>query len=275
MDEALAWKRGRQVVPNLLWVFRPLTTTPSSWRVSSDWPGHCTSPPGFQLVHSLLCQSQQEALSDASPSLWTAAFLKWPLSPTFVNKFHTDCAGNPRHPTSTVISHVVHPLSRQSWTSCWYLPFFLSAASSQPSSHGTINSTRMTFSPSGDYMIMSWLRVVDNTASGKWSFLLRSTSISHAWADCKRFCLSWLWTTGLWPSFTKTIVLGSGLALAGCFFLLSCCRMSASTANTLSWRHLYLPCVNAILHPDRMCTIVPFLPHNLHSGSSSSPTCAN
>ncbi len=38
MDEALAWKRGRQVVPNRLWVFRLLTTTPSSWRVSSDCP---------------------------------------------------------------------------------------------------------------------------------------------------------------------------------------------------------------------------------------------
>ncbi len=37
MDEALAWKRGCQVVPNRLWVFRLLTTTPSSWWVSSDW----------------------------------------------------------------------------------------------------------------------------------------------------------------------------------------------------------------------------------------------
>ncbi len=122
MDEALAWKRGHQVVPKLLWVFRFLTTTPSSWQVSSDWPGHCPSLPGFQLVHSLLCQSQHEALSDTSPSLRTAAFLKWPLSPTFVNRFHTDWAGNPRHPTSAVISHVVHPFSRQSWKSCWYLP---------------------------------------------------------------------------------------------------------------------------------------------------------
>ncbi|XP_056602210.1 kinetochore-associated protein 1-like [Triplophysa dalaica] len=79
MDEALAWKRGHRVVLNLHWVFRPLTTTPSSWRVCSDWPGHCPSPPGFQLVSSLLCQSQQEALSDASPNLRTAAFLKYYL----------------------------------------------------------------------------------------------------------------------------------------------------------------------------------------------------
>ena len=185
------------MVPNFLKVFRPLTTTLSSWRVSSDWPNHYSSHPGFQLCSSLLCQSQQEALSAASPNLRTAVFLKWPLRPTFVIRFHTDCAGNPRHPTSTVISHAVHPLSRQSWTSCWYLVFFLSAASSQPSSHGTVSSTRMIFFPSGDHIIISGLSLVDSTASGKWSFLPRSTSISQPWADCKRFCLAWLWTTGL------------------------------------------------------------------------------
>ncbi len=112
--------------------------------------------------------------------------------------------------------------------------FFLSAASSQPSSHGTVNSTRMIFFPPGDHIMMSGLRVLD-------SFLQRSTSISHPWADCRRFCLTWLGTTGLWPCFTKAMMLSSGLALAGCFFLLSCSRMSASTVNTLSWHHLYLP----------------------------------
>jgi len=76
MDEALAWEGGHQVVPNLHWVFRHLTTTPSSWRVSSDWPGHCPSPLDFQLVSSLLCQSQLEAFSDASSRPRTAAFLK-------------------------------------------------------------------------------------------------------------------------------------------------------------------------------------------------------
>lgn len=45
LGETLVWTRGHQVVPNLLWVFRPLTTTPSSWQVHSDRPGHCPSPP--------------------------------------------------------------------------------------------------------------------------------------------------------------------------------------------------------------------------------------
>ncbi len=85
----------------------------------------------------------------------------------------------------------------------------------------------------GDNIMMSGLRVVDSNTSGKWSFLQRSTSISHPWADCRRFCLTWLGTTGLWPSFTKAMVLSSGLALAGCFFLFSCSRMSASTAYTV------------------------------------------
>src|SRR4029434_2359236 len=67
------------------------------------------------------------------------------------------------------------------------------------------------------------------------------------------------------------MVLNSGFVLAGRFFLLSCSRVSASCANTLSWRHLYLHWVNAVLHPDRMCAVVPLPPHNLHSGSSLIP----
>lgn len=63
------------------------------------------------------------------------------------------------------------------------------------------------------------LRVESSTTSGRCSFLPRSTSISHVWAACRRFFLAWLWTTGLWPSFKKVMVLSSGPALAGCFFL--------------------------------------------------------
>lgn len=84
-------KRGLKVVPNLLWVFRPLNTTPSSWHVCSDTPGHFLFFSRLLFVSSLLCQSQQEALSAASLSLRTAAL----LSPTFVIRFHTDWAGKP------------------------------------------------------------------------------------------------------------------------------------------------------------------------------------
>jgi len=91
--------------------------------------------------------------------------------------------------------------------------FFLSAASSQPSSHGIVNSIRMIFFPSGDHMMMSGLRVVDSTTSGKRSFLWRSTYISPPWADCRRFCLACLWTTGFWPFFTKAMVLSRPVVL--------------------------------------------------------------
>lgn len=40
-----------------------------------------------------------------------------------------------------------------------------------------------------------------------------------------------------------------------------------------SWHHPYCPCNNAVLHPDRMYTIVPLTPQNLHSGSSLIPYC--
>lgn len=80
MVEALACWGGHQAFPNLLRMFRPLSTTPSSLRVSSDWPGHCPCPQGFQLV-PLLCQSRQEARSLLllPPYKWLL-FLTWPLS---------------------------------------------------------------------------------------------------------------------------------------------------------------------------------------------------
>lgn len=104
-----------------------------------------------------------------------------------------------------------------------------------------LSSTRIMFFPHDDHMRRSGLRVVDSAASGKWSFLPRSNSSYHLWPDCRRFCLAWPWTTGLWPSCTKVTVLSSVFASAGSFLLLPSSRMSASTANTLSWRHLYLP----------------------------------
>ncbi len=216
------------MVPSLLWVFRTLSTTPSRWRVSSDWPGHCPSPPGFQLVPSLLCQSQQKALSDASPSyewLLSSSGLSDLPSPIDSKQIELGIFDIRLPPSSAMLSTPGPGSFEQVAGICL---FFLSAASSQPSSHSTVNSTRMIFFLLGDHIMMSSLRVVDSTASGKGSFLPRSTSISNTWA-CRRFCLTWLGTTGLWPSFTKVMVLSSGLALAGCFFLLSCSRMSAPT----------------------------------------------
>lgn len=178
MDEALVWKGGHQGVPNHLRVF---------WHPpvgGSTVSGQVAAPLGFQLVSSLLCQSQQETLSAASPNLRMAFLPFLPLSPTFVIRFHADWAGNPRQPTFTAISHVIHPLF-------WQVVGIL-FSSSLPLPHSpppTVLLVHKTLS----------VTVVDSTASGKWSFLPGST-----WpADYRRFCLAWPWTTGLWPSFTK------------------------------------------------------------------------
>lgn len=107
-------------------------------------------------------------------------------------------------------------------------PFFLSAASLQPS-----YSTWMTFVSSGYHVTIS---VEDSTASGKWSFLPGSTFISHLRAACRRFFLAWLLPPLLFQG--------------------------VSAANALSWRHLCRD--NEVLHP----AIVPLPPLNPHSGSS-------
>ncbi|KAI8479449.1 hypothetical protein Bbelb_428190 [Branchiostoma belcheri] len=124
------------------------------------------------LAKSLLIRSsrQHDALSAASPILRTAAFLSLPVIPTADSIFHTDCAGKPLHPTSTVrtpyeqpsLPTIVPTLLQQ----VLYFALFLSWASSQPSSQGTVNSIMTIFFPSSD----------DTTASGRRSkdFLRRT-----------------------------------------------------------------------------------------------------
>ncbi len=89
-------------------VFRPLTKTHNHNPVggSAVVASHYSLPPGCQLNSSLLLQIQQEALSAASPSLRTAFFLSFPLSPTSVISFQADWARKPLHPTSTGYNHV-------------------------------------------------------------------------------------------------------------------------------------------------------------------------
>ncbi len=67
----------------------------------------------------------------------------------------------------------------------------------------------------------------------------------------------------------------NGLALARCFFLYSCSKMSASVSNTLSWRHLYLPWVSDVLQPDKMCAMVPLCCTMCTMGPPAYPICAD
>lgn len=67
------------------------------------------------------------------------------------------------------------------------------------------------------------------------------------------------------------MMLCSVFVLAWCFCLLSCSKMSAGVVSTLSWCHLYLPWLRAVLHLDKMCIMDPLAPHNLYRGSSFIP----
>ncbi|KAH3830422.1 hypothetical protein DPMN_103666 [Dreissena polymorpha] len=53
-----------------------------------------------------LNQSQLDARSAALPRAWIVVFLTLPSAPSAPNIFHTDCDGNPLHPTSTGKIHV-------------------------------------------------------------------------------------------------------------------------------------------------------------------------
>lgn len=94
----------------------------------------------------------------------------------------------------------VHPLTRPSWASCWYLPFFLSAASSQLSFHGTLTPPGRSPPPlaTASWCQASGWRTVAPLGSGA------SSQGQPPWDACS--CFGWL------------------------LLLLLCSRMSVSTA---------------------------------------------
>lgn len=196
------------------------------------------------------------------PIIWTAAFIKWSSSPTLVNSSHTDWDRNPRTPSSIVNSQIVHPLSQQSVQVAGI--FFLSVISSHHFSYGTVNTTRLfsSWQPHDD---------VGPQARGQcrlWEVKFPpEVNLHFPSLGCLLEVLP-----GMVVDYRSLTLFhkgdGAGLALTGRFFLLSWSSMSASTASTLPWYRL---CDNAVLHHERMCTIVPLPAHNLHSGSSLIP----
>lgn len=104
---------------------------------------HYPSSPGFQLNSSHLLQSQQEALSAASPTCKQLSSLSFLPFPGLLTSSTQTAPGKPLQPTSTGNSQVCHPLSLHYWSRSLFLVAFLSEASSQLSSHGTVSSIRI------------------------------------------------------------------------------------------------------------------------------------
>lgn len=118
---------------------------------------------------------------------------------------------------------------------------------------------------------MSGLRAEDSTASGKWRFLTRSTSISHFWVACRWFCPAWLW---------MVMVLSNGLALAGCFFSFSCSRWAMPTpchgtthiARVTTWSCTLAECAPLYIYPHTISTVGPPSPPTAARASKVSYT---
>ena len=164
--------------PPFIKCFDPLFPEHSQDGGSAVVISHYVSVVSFQLFSSFFIHSQLDDLSAAVLSLPTAFFLFAPVMPNEPYIFHSDRAGKPLVPTSTGKSHVIQPHSLHCSMSSEYLARFLLKASSQLVSQGTVNSTvtrRFSFL---DQMTKSGLRLVC-TISGKISFFLRSTDISH------------------------------------------------------------------------------------------------
>ena len=79
---------------------------------------------GFHVCSLRLSQSQLDALSAALARAFTEDLRVFPLIPIAPIIFHTDCDGNPVHPTSTGKIHVFQPLSLQVLARSSYFAFF-------------------------------------------------------------------------------------------------------------------------------------------------------
>jgi len=133
---------------------------------------------GFQLLSSLFIHNQLDALSLVRLSVPNARFLFAPLIAKALNIFHSDCTGNPLAPISTGKSHTRHPFCLHCSCRLEYLALFLSQASSQRDSQGTVSSTITRHLSLSDQITMSRLNDVW-IMFGNASFCFKSTDISH------------------------------------------------------------------------------------------------
>ena len=121
---------------------------------------HYSTDPDFQHRSSRRCLLQQDDLSAVSPSFLIVVLRVRNDIPSRVSSFHTDWAGNPLQPTSTGNNHTLDPLFLQSAIRSAYLRLFLSCASSQLSSHGTVSSIATKVFDCWDTSTTSRLRLV-------------------------------------------------------------------------------------------------------------------
>ena len=167
------------MVSNRHWMFRPLNHDILKLAGQQWWPVHYSTDPDFQHRSSRRCHIQQDDRSSASLSVLVVVLRVLPDIPSRVSNLNTDCAGNPLQPTSTGNSHTLHPLSLQSAIRSAYFRLFLSCASSQFSSHGTISFIATNVFDCWDTSTASGLRLV-SAMLGKTSLLSRSTLSSQS-----------------------------------------------------------------------------------------------
>ena len=194
--------------------------------------------PGFQLWSSLRCHSQHDV------------FLLLPEVVLLLSSWLSNIPQNFGTTfTSTGNSHKLQPLLLKSAMRSAYFRLFPSWATSQFSSHGILSYITSNVFVSIQDRTMSD-RIVVSTILGKISLLLKSTCSSHCVPlsnneDGKTALLS----LTLSPYFTNCIIFppAYGFSLLFSFF-----STSANSKTTLSCPQLYLPCVRAFWHPDRV-----------------------
>ena len=138
----------------------------------------------------------------------------------------------------------------QSSSRPWYFSFFLSCAPSSLCLYGTVNSNIATCLVEVDHSTMSGLCAVTAISCGNVALTCMFACICQSDADNRIPLASVLPVTDT-PLRTKLTNVKPFCTSRFLFLALS--SPSASTASTLSWRHVYLPSARAVLHDDSMC----------------------
>ena len=135
---------------------------------------------GGLLRSFLLHHIHRDAFSACTPVSFMIFFLSLPVMPSIPRVLHTDCAGKPRHPTSTGKHHAFHPFAWHCSTNSWYLSRLRSCASSIRSSCGTVSSISSTVFSVCDHNTISGRKFVVAICCGKLSCLLTSARICQS-----------------------------------------------------------------------------------------------
>ena len=209
----------------------------------------------FQSLLFLFSQMQKEDSIDSLLSSLMVDLTKLLCNPRAWKQHNTDLAQKPLAPTSTAKRCTLQPLDSMVIFSGRYLLNFSSCHFSMFSSHGQVNSIRITFLVELENMTISGRSWVKAIWGGKeyWSCRSVNSFQSNAW------CKMPIWgdfLRGALAPFLTNLIKSFGFDGTDSILLMNLFRIAKMWDSTLSCLKVKRPCLRATLHAPKMCAVV-------------------